>query len=126
MRSTVLLVEDDPDSRFALSLLLELEGFNVITASDGITALGLVDLHNPDLVITDICMPGMSGIELTRHIRSISKFEALPIIAITAAAEQAQQLVLEAGASACFAKPIDIQSLQATTGSLLSKSVAAN
>ena len=124
MSLRVLIVEDDPDSRFALSLLLELEGFEVITAEDGITALSLVDLFNPNLIITDICMPGMSGIELTRHIRAISKFDSIPIIAITAAAEQAQQSVLDAGACACFCKPLDIPSLQATAGSLLSTSVS--
>jgi two-component system, sensor histidine kinase and response regulator len=124
MSSKVLIVEDDPDSRFALSLLLELEGFEVITASDGTTALSLVDLFNPDLIITDICMPGMSGIELTRHIRSVSRFQSIPIIAITAAPEQAQQLVLDAGACACFSKPLDIPGLQATAGNLLSSSVS--
>src|SRR5438105_13830997 len=101
MNFTILLVEDDLDSRNALALLLELDGFKVITAPDGITALSLAEMHHPDLIITDICMPGMSGIELTRHIRTISKFKSLPIIAVTAAAEQARRNVLDAGACAC-------------------------
>ena len=119
MRFTILIVEDDPDSRTALALLLELEGFKVITASDGIIALELAEKHQPDLIITDICMPGMSGIELTRRIRTISKFDSLPIIAITAAAEQSQRNVLDAGAYACLVKPLDLAALSNITDNLL-------
>src|SRR5437016_1230977 len=108
MSFTILLVEDDYDSRHALSLLLELEGYKVIAAPDGTTALNLAEEHHPDLMITDICMPGMSGIELTRRIRECAKFETLPIIAVTAATEQARQFILDAGACACLAKPIDL------------------
>jgi CheY-like chemotaxis protein len=125
MGFTVLIVEDDLDSRVALGLLLELDGFRVIAAPDAATAILLLDIHSPDLIITDICMPGMSGIEFTRHIRSIARFNNLPVIAVTAAAEHAHQLVLEAGASACFAKPINVERLQKVVRSQLSQPVAS-
>src|SRR5438045_4071617 len=98
----ILIVEDDLDSRIALSLLLELEGFKVVTAEDGETGLELAKKHYPDLIITDIWMPGMSGIELTSYLRANPVFFDLPIIAVTAAAEQFRQEILDTGATACF------------------------
>jgi CheY-like chemotaxis protein len=111
MSFTVLVVEDDLDSRDALTMLLKLEGFNTISAADGIAALALAQTHNPNLIITDICMPGLNGIELTRRLHLQEKFRDLPIIAITAAAERTQQLALNMGAVACLTKPIDILAL---------------
>jgi CheY-like chemotaxis protein len=126
MSFTILLVEDDLDSRIALTLLLELEGFEVITASDGLAALELIKERSPDMIITDICMPGMSGIDLTRSIRDNLYFDALPIIAVTAATEQSRRDIIDAGASACFAKPIDISDLQNTIYSLAKGSTTAS
>jgi DNA-binding response OmpR family regulator len=118
MSYTILLAEDNPDSRDALTLLLELEGFQVIGAVDGIDALEIAENNPVDLLITDISMPRMSGIELTRKLSSENL--KLPIIAITAASEQARFGVLNAGAAVCMAKPIDIAALLQSIYSLLS------
>jgi CheY-like chemotaxis protein len=125
MKPTVLLAEDDKDSREALALLLTLEGHQVITACDGIAAFELANKHMPELIITDICMPGWGGIELTRNIRTASNTAHIPVIAITAASEVMRANVLAAGASACLAKPIELNSLLHWIECLLASNSAA-
>src|SRR5687768_10494296 len=69
MAKKILVVEDDFDTRYILSLILKTEGYEVITAADGECALAVAGQEKPDLIITDISMPRLNGIELTRKIR---------------------------------------------------------
>jgi two-component system chemotaxis response regulator CheY len=79
----VLVVDDDPDARELFSLVLEQAGAEVTRAADGFTALRAVSERHPDLVITDIEMPRMNGVELTRQLRNRSATKAIPIVVIT-------------------------------------------
>lgn len=81
---TVLVVDDDPDMRFMLKLLLERGGYQVNEAADGLAALHAIKAQKPDLVLTDLRMPMMDGAELIQKLRSDDGMEGLPIILITA------------------------------------------
>jgi CheY-like chemotaxis protein len=77
---TVLTVDDDPDAITLLRLLLRREGFEVLPASSGAEALACIHERMPDLVITDVSMPGMTGLDLCRHLRDSSETRHIPIV----------------------------------------------
>lgn len=108
----VLLVEDAPYLRYAFGRLLRMHGFEVREANDGREALDAVPKFQPQLVLTDLMMPVMDGIELIRRLHGDPATEYLPVVAITAdATEQAERLAREAGAVDVITKPIDLPSL---------------
>ena len=84
---TVLIVDDEPDFVIYLQTLLEDGGFNVITAGDGSTALTMAKSNKPDLITLDITMPGKSGIQVYRDLRSNEQTSAIPIFIITGAVD---------------------------------------
>ena len=106
MSKRILVVEDDFDTRYMLSLILKSEGYEVITAADGEGALAVLFDERPDLIITDISMPCLNGIELTRSLRDKAETASLPILAITAFGQTTILAALDAGASACVRKPV--------------------
>ncbi|SEO61683.1 multi-sensor hybrid histidine kinase [Duganella sp. CF517] len=109
----ILLVDDDVRNIFALTSALEQKGVLVEVGRNGFEAIEKLD-QNPDidLVLMDVMMPGMDGLEATRHIRADARFARLPIIAITAKAmKDDQEQCLAAGASDYLAKPIDLSRL---------------
>jgi signal transduction histidine kinase/DNA-binding response OmpR family regulator/CHASE3 domain sensor protein len=110
---TILLVDDDVRNVFALTSALEQRGASVEVARNGFEALAKLDeVAAVDLVLMDVMMPGMDGLEATRRIRADSRFERLPIIAITAKAmKDDQEQCLAAGANDYLAKPIDLTRL---------------
>jgi two-component system chemotaxis response regulator CheY len=79
----LILVEDDPAVRGVLALLLRSDGWRVVEAADGRAGLGLVRSMSADVVVTDLRMPGMSGLELAREVVESPGIEKLPIVAIT-------------------------------------------
>jgi CheY-like chemotaxis protein len=108
----LLLVEDAPFLRYAFGRLLRLHGFEVIEATDGLEALECVSKFRPQLVVTDLMMPVMDGVELIERLRSDPATADLPVVAITAdATEQAEQRAREAGAVDFITKPIDLPTL---------------
>jgi signal transduction histidine kinase/DNA-binding response OmpR family regulator/CHASE3 domain sensor protein len=109
----VLLVDDDIRNIFSLSSALEHQGLKVDIGRNGFEAIEALDKHpDIDVVLMDVMMPGMDGLEATRHIREDARFRKLPIIAITAKAmKDDQEQCLAAGASDYLAKPIDIDRL---------------
>lgn len=111
MKKTILVVEDNPDAREMLSFLLGAEGFSVVTAKDGQQALDLVQSQPPDLVITDIHMPKLDGIEMIRRLREDLKLTTLPIVVMSAFGSRLTQEALDAGASESTPKPMQVESL---------------
>lgn len=110
---TILLVDDDVRNVFALTSALESRGARIEVGRNGFEAIEKLDqIPGIDLVLMDVMMPGMDGLEATRRIRADGRFERLPIIAITAKAmKDDQEQCLAAGANDYLAKPIDLSRL---------------
>ena len=112
IRPRVLLVEDAPFLRYAFARLLRMHGFDVKEANDGREALDCMGEFHPQLVLTDLMMPVMDGVELIRRLHADPDTAAIPIVAITAdATDQAEQQARKAGAIDFITKPIDLPSL---------------
>jgi two-component system, chemotaxis family, chemotaxis protein CheY len=108
---TILIVEDDISTRKLYHFVLMQSGYNVLEATDGIEALNYLATHTCHLVITDMNMPRMSGLELIQAIRSSNT--SLPVILLTAFdGPNMRQTALNLGASAFFAKPFTIEDLE--------------
>lgn len=108
----VVLVEDAPFLRYAFGRLLRLYGFDVREAVDGKEGLECVAEFQPHLVLTDLMMPVMDGIELIRRLHDDPATRDLPVVAITAdATETAERQAREAGAIDVITKPIDLPAL---------------
>jgi CheY-like chemotaxis protein/signal transduction histidine kinase/CHASE3 domain sensor protein len=109
----ILLADDDMRNIFALSAVLEDSGFSIVIATNGKEAIQkLEETENIDLVLMDVMMPEMDGIEATRNIREMNRWPDLPIIAVTAKAMQGdREQCLAAGANDYISKPVDIDKL---------------
>lgn len=118
--STVLVVEDDPAVRYVLAELLGTLGHGVVTAESAEKALALLDVISPDLVITDVHLGGMNGIELCARIKSDPRYELTPVVVLTAVADvDARVAGLAAGADDFFPKPVDFKELRTRVAALL-------
>lgn len=117
MSVRVLVVDDDDALRKFVERNLSARGFEVTTAGNGLEALAVVDREHPDLVILDIMMPTMDGLETCRRIRESSK---LPIIVLTALdTEEDKVRILDEGADDCLVKPFGVDELLARVRSAL-------
>ena len=106
----VLLVEDTDDLRRLFTRLLSRDGCDVKAAEDGGAALALVADFTPDLVLTDMMMPVMDGVELIRRLREMPEFDRVPMILITASSSVKAELeARQAGAAEVVEKPVDLR-----------------
>jgi DNA-binding response OmpR family regulator len=120
---TILIVDDEPTIVEVVELYLRREGFEVQTAVDGLAALKAVQQQRPDLIVLDLMLPGMSGLELTRQIRASG---ALPIIMLTARGEETDRVVgLELGADDYVTKPFSPRELVARVKAVLRRAQPA-
>jgi DNA-binding response OmpR family regulator len=118
----ILVVDDSDDTREMMAKLLELESFTVLTAEDGRVGLNVAEAERPDLIITDINMPNLNGIEMIKLLRKHPHFTKVPIMAITAYGNNIAREALEAGADHATTKPIEFESLIGGIKYLLDKS----
>lgn len=108
----VLLVEDFEDSRFSLSKLLEIEGYEVLEASDGAQAIKLALDAKPDIILMDLSLPVIDGLSATKRIRENEAMKSVPIIALTAHdLIDFQAKARDAGCTDYASKPIDFNEL---------------
>ncbi|HNM36263.1 MAG TPA: PAS domain S-box protein [Anaerolineales bacterium] len=121
IQATVLLVEDNTYNVMAISEYLEAKGYRLVFAVDGLDALAKAAENSPDLILMDIQMPNMDGLEATRRLRSDSAFASIPIIALTAHAMGGdRERCLAAGATDYLSKPVKLKELESTIRKWLS------
>jgi two-component system, OmpR family, response regulator ResD len=120
---TILIVDDEPTIVEVVGLYLQREGYKVVTAADGPAALRAVEQQRPDLVVLDLMLPGLSGLDVTRKLRGDG---ALPIIMLTARTEEADRVVgLELGADDYVTKPFSARELVARVKAVLRRAQPA-
>ncbi len=120
MARTILVVDDEPTLRETLAEALDADGFRVITAADGREALVQFREHRPELVVLDLMLPELSGIEVCRVIRQESD---VPILMLTAKSSEVDKIVgLELGADDYVTKPFSLRELSARIRALLRRS----
>ena len=106
----ILVVEDYPDTRTLLSSLLRSKGYMVIEAGDGKEGVRQANRVNPDLILMDLALPELDGVEATRQIRQRQSHSQTPIFAVSAfATSDVQQDALDAGCNEVFTKPLEIE-----------------
>ena len=109
-RNTVLVIEDNPLSMTLDADLLEMNGFNVLKATCAKEALDILKTHIPDLIMLDIRLPDMSGIELFKKIREDNRCKQVKIAAVTASVmKEEEEQILSSGFDAFIPKPIDVK-----------------
>lgn len=114
----ILIVEDEPDMVAGLRDNFEFEGYQVLSATDGVSGLERALADSPDLVILDVMMPRMSGLEVCKQLKS--KRPAIPIIMLTARGQEVDKVVgLELGADDYITKPFSIRELLARVKAVL-------
>src|ERR1700761_7510143 len=119
----ILVVEDEPAMVAGLRDNFEFEGYEVITARDGVEGLQRALEESPDLVVLDVMMPRMSGLEVCKQLRA--KRASLPIIMLTARGQEIDKVVgLELGADDYVTKPFSIRELLARVKSVLRRTVS--
>lgn len=108
-----LIVDDDINNVYALKASLEIKGMRVITASNGGDALTILeDRRSVDMILMDIMMPGIDGMETIRRIRLMEDRQEIPILAVTAKAFASNEMeLIEVGANGCIFKPVDLTEL---------------
>ena len=110
MGKTVLIVEDSELNMRLFNDLLEAFGYRTVKTRDGRQALPLAREHNPDLIVMDIQLPEISGLEITDRLKKDAKLKHIPVVAVTAFAMRGdEQRVLAAGCDAYLSKPISVR-----------------
>ena len=106
--ASILVVDDEPGTRFLMRRALELLGFEVIEAADGIEGYQRYERHRPDLLLVDVMMPRMNGYELCRKLRSHAHSAYVPIVVVTSVDDMPSiARAYDAGATEFVAKPVD-------------------
>lgn len=120
MKEKILVVEDEKDIVKMLRYNLEKEGFKVIDARDGEDALDLAVRQHPDLILLDLMLPGMDGLEVCKVLKKESKTSSIPIIMLTAKSQESDKVVgLELGADDYITKPFSPRELTARIKAVL-------
>jgi len=118
----ILLVEDEPEFRMALRMRLEANGYEIIEAEDGVMGLDLARNQKPDLIVLDIMLPKMDGFKVARLLKFDEKHKHIPIIMLTARAQQSdKETGLAVGANAYLTKPFKPQEILDIIARLLSE-----
>ena len=120
VKKKILIVEDNPQNMKLMEMLLEAKGYILLEAIDGEQAMDVATTERPDLILMDIQLPKMSGLEVTRKLRQLPAFNHIPIIAITAYAMKGdKEKFIKAGCDAYLPKPIDIHELPRVISEML-------
>ena len=117
----VLIVEDNELNMKLFNDLLEAHGYATLQTRDGVEALQMAREHRPDLILMDIQLPEVSGLEVTKWIKEDEELRSIPVIAVTAFAMKGdEEKIREGGCEAYIAKPISVMSFLSTVDQFLS------
>jgi two-component system alkaline phosphatase synthesis response regulator PhoP len=117
---TILVVDDEDDLLSLLDYNLQQEGFNVLLARDGVEGLEAAREHMPDLIVLDIMMPKMDGIEMCRRLRQDAHLRTIPVMMLTARTEEEDQVEgLDVGADIYLGKPVSVSVIVSQSKALL-------
>lgn len=117
---TVLIVEDNELNMKLFHDLIQAQGYNILQTGDGMSALKLARQHKPDLILMDIQLPEVSGLEVTKWIKEDDNLRMIPIVAVTAFAMKGdEEKIREGGCEAYIAKPISVIQFLETIDSFL-------
>lgn len=109
MSKSILVVEDNELNMKLFHDLLEAQGYNVLQSRDGMEALKLARAHKPDLILMDIQLPEVSGLEVTKWLKEDENLRSIPVIAVTAFAMKGdEEKIREGGCEAYISKPISV------------------
>ena len=109
MKKTVLIVEDNELNMKLFNDLLEAHGYATLKTGNGIEALELARAHKPDLILMDIQLPEVSGLEVTKWLKEDDDLKGIPVVAVTAFAMKGdEERILEGGCEAYLSKPISV------------------
>jgi CheY-like chemotaxis protein len=112
-RRTILIVEDFDDTRLMMKLWLTRSGYRVIEAQTGEEAVARAQSELPDLIIMDVMMPGLNGLDATRRIRQYQPLRNTPIVAVSAyGAEKYRRIALDAGCNEYVSTPFEPEALK--------------
>jgi len=122
----ILIVEDNPKNMRLIKMVLGNKGYSLLEATDGEEALAIAIEGRPDLIIMDIQLPKMDGLEVTRRLRQTPGFSQVPIIALTASAmEGDRDKIIGAGCDAYVSKPVDTRKLPELVAEMLRRGRAS-
>ena len=126
-RKCVLIVEDNPLNMKLFSAMISAQGHEVLQAADGSHALDLVHRRHPDLIIMDLQLPDMSGLDVTQSLKADDDTRAIPIIATTAYAQRGDETTIRAsGCDGYMAKPIAISEFLELVETFMTRSSRAH
>jgi two-component system, OmpR family, response regulator MtrA len=126
MKKDILVVDDEIGALTLIGIMLERGGFNVLKAKDAVSALALLDQNTPDMIILDIMMPGMDGIELCQVIRNREDTGLTPVLILSARGDAESVMKgMEVGANDFLPKPILHHDLVAKVRSMLSETASS-
>jgi CheY-like chemotaxis protein len=118
---TILLVEDFDDTRLMMRMWLAKHGYRVIEAETGEEAISVAQREQPDLILMDVMMPGLNGLDATRRIREYQALRRTPIVAVSAyGADEYRMLAIDAGCDEYVSTPFEPQELADLIRSLIS------
>jgi len=121
-KKRILFIEDEPDQILMIALRLKKNGYEVISSMDGEEGLKMAAKEKPDLILVDVVMPGIDGLEVCRRLRKDPATKRIPIISTTAAGmDDVECQCVAAGADECVRKPYDSPDLLAKIKRLLEK-----
>jgi CheY-like chemotaxis protein len=121
MKHKVLIVEDNPLNMRLIEMILKSKNYTLLKATDGQEALDIATREHPDLILMDIRLPTVSGLEVARRLKENQAFSHIPIIALTAHAMKGdREKAIEAGCDSYLPKPIDTRQLPRLVTAMLS------